>query len=41
MVSVKNFFVVGMMVMLFFIMSKIIVNKYSIFTPIQDIVNMA
>jgi hypothetical protein len=41
-ISVRNFLMIGVMAMLFFIVTKVIVNKYpNIFGPIQDPVNMA
>jgi hypothetical protein len=39
--SVKNFLMVGIMAMAFFIIAKVIVNKYSVLEPLQAPVNAA
>lgn len=37
--NVRNFLVIGFIAMLMIIITKVIVNKYSAFTPVQDTVN--
>ena len=37
--NVRNFLVIGIIAMLMIITTKVIVNKYKLFTPIQDTVN--
>jgi hypothetical protein len=38
-VNVRNILVIGFISMLMILVSKVIVNKYRIFAPVQDTVN--
>lgn len=37
--NVRNFIIIGIIAMLMIIITKVIVNKYEVFTPVQDTVN--
>lgn len=39
--SIKNFIMVGVMAMAFFLLAKVIVNKYTVLEPLQAPVNAA
>jgi len=37
--NVRNFLVIGFIAMLMILVTKVIVNKYRVFEPVQDTVN--